>query len=236
MEIIFLGTSSSWAIPYPFCKCPQCISKNKKDIRLRSSIFIKPNILFDTPPDMHFFFQKYDLSKLKYVFLTHSHSDHIFGLKDLFPNYNPLNKNLKIFTKINVFKDLKKIFPSIEKRYFSFKPPENFDFLPVFHSKKINTYGILFEKVKKIAYIPDTRGIPKGLIAKLKNLDLLILDGTGSGKNHLKEEEIISLILEIKPKKAILTHIGHWKMEHKKLERKFKNIAKIAYDGMKIKL
>lgn len=234
MEILFLGTSSSWVLPYPFCKCPQCLSKNKKDKRLRSSIFIKPNILFDAPPDMPLFFQKYDLSKLKYIFLTHPHSDHIFGLKDFFPSYKEII-NLKIYTKKTTYKELKKIFPSLEEKYFSLIPPENFEFFPVFHSKKIKTYGILYKKERKIAYIPDTKGIPLKSMKKLNKLDLLILDGTGEGENHLNEEEIKYLILKIKPKIAYLTHIGHWKITHKDLEKKFKGIAKIAYDGLEIK-
>ncbi len=234
MEILFLGTSCSWAIPYPFCNCLQCKSKYKKDKRYRSSILIKPDILIDLPPDIIFFFKRYDLSKIKYIFLTHSHSDHIFGLKDLFPNYKPVYKNLIIFTKKSVFKEIKKIFPSIPVNFFSFTPLKNFYFFPVIHSKKIKTYGILINGEKKFAYIPDTKGIEENSIKKLKNLDLLILDGTGECENHLKEKEIISLILKIKPKETILTHIGHWKINHKELERKFKGIAKIAYDGMEI--
>lgn len=236
MEIIFLGTSASWSLPRLLCTCPQCKSKDEKDRRLRSSVFIKPDVLFDAPQDLPQFFQRYKSLKARKVFITHSHSDHIFGLKDLFPDYKPLIENLKIYTKIEVFREIKKIFPSIKKDYFSFKLPDNFEFFSVLHSEKIKTCGILYKGKKRFAYIPDTKGLPEKTIKILMNIDLLILDGTGEGENHLKEKEIKELILKIKPKKAVLTHIGHWKIKHNELQRKFKNFAKIAFDGMKIKI
>ncbi len=232
MEIVFLGTSSAWAIPLPNCNCPQCKSKDKKDKRFRSSLFIKPDILFDTPPEISIYLQKYKFMPKK-IFITHTHSDHIFGLKDLFPFYKPLYKDLKIFCNELIFKEIKGIFPSLYKKYFRFNLPRDFNFFPVFHTKKIKTFGVLY---KKIAYIPDTSGIPKKTIRNLKNLDLLIIDGTGEGKNHLKEEEIIKTIEILNPKKTILTHIGHWKISHKNLEEKFKGYAKIAYDGLQINI
>lgn len=236
MHIKFLGTSSAWTIPYPNCNCSQCKSKDKKDKRFRSSIFIKPDILLDIPPDFPYFFMKYKYLNIKKVFITHSHSDHIFGLKDLFPNYKPVSNVLKIYLKKDVLKDIKFIFPNIEKKYFSFKTPEGFSFFPVNHSKKIKTYGILYEKNIKIAYIPDTIGIPESSMKKLENLDLLILDGTGEGENHLNKENIFQTINKIKAKRTILTHIGHWKIKHKKLEKIFKPFCEIAYDGMEIKI
>lgn len=236
MKIKFLGTSSAWSIPYINCNCSQCKSRDKKDKRFRSSIFIKPDILFDIPPELSYFFMKYRYLNIKKVFITHSHSDHIFGLKDLFPNYKAVSKDLKIYLKKCAFKGIKTIFPNIEKKYFSFQNLEGFLFFPVNHSKKIKTYGILYEKKAKIAYIPDTNGIPESSLKKLKNLDLLILDGTGEGENHLNKENIIQIINNIKAKRTILTHIGHWKIKHRELEKIFKPFCEIAFDGMEIKI
>ena len=55
MEITFLGTGTSQGIPVIGCDCKICESKNSKDKRLRSSIYIKynnTNIIIDTGPDL----------------------------------------------------------------------------------------------------------------------------------------------------------------------------------------
>ena len=54
MKVKFLGTGTSQGIPVIGCECNICKSKNKKDIRLRSSIYINHknlNFIIDTGPD-----------------------------------------------------------------------------------------------------------------------------------------------------------------------------------------
>jgi len=41
MQITFLGTGTSQGVPVIACSCEVCLSKNKKDKRLRSSVFIE---------------------------------------------------------------------------------------------------------------------------------------------------------------------------------------------------
>ena len=54
MKVKFLGTGTSQGIPVIGCECNICKSKNKKDVRLRSSIYINHknlNFVIDTGPD-----------------------------------------------------------------------------------------------------------------------------------------------------------------------------------------
>ena len=54
MEVTFLGTGTSQGIPIIGCDCKICQSNDDKDIRLRSSVYIKynnSNIIIDTGPD-----------------------------------------------------------------------------------------------------------------------------------------------------------------------------------------
>jgi hypothetical protein len=58
MKLQFLGTGTSTGIPQIGCKCSVCTSGDKKDSRLRSSVFITTDnckILIDAGPDLLFF-------------------------------------------------------------------------------------------------------------------------------------------------------------------------------------
>ena len=52
MEILVLGTSASKPLPREGCRCPICVSKDKKDRRMRPSILINNKFLIDCGPDI----------------------------------------------------------------------------------------------------------------------------------------------------------------------------------------
>jgi len=79
MEITFLGTGTSQGVPVITCKCDVCLSTNKEDKRLRTSILIKDNntnIVIDTGPDFRQQMLREKVEKLDAVLFTHSHKDH----------------------------------------------------------------------------------------------------------------------------------------------------------------
>ena len=55
-QLIFLGTGTSTGIPIVGCKCSVCTSKEKKNHRLRSSVYIQAksgeHFIIDTGPDL----------------------------------------------------------------------------------------------------------------------------------------------------------------------------------------
>jgi len=81
MKVKILGTAAATAMPLPFCRCPVCIcarSGGGKDIRKRSSALINDDLLIDLSPDLSAMAAMHgaDLSKIRYLLQTHSHSDH----------------------------------------------------------------------------------------------------------------------------------------------------------------
>lgn len=81
MKIKFLGTAAAEGWPGIFCDCDVCRRARKlggKNIRTRSSCIIDNEYLVDFPPDsyMHAIMHNLDFSKLKSIFVTHSHTDH----------------------------------------------------------------------------------------------------------------------------------------------------------------
>ncbi len=84
MKIKFLGTGAAEGWPAIFCGCDACKRAEKfggKNIRTRTSCLIDDIYMIDFPPDtyMHKLIYNIDLSKLKYVIITHSHSDHFYA-------------------------------------------------------------------------------------------------------------------------------------------------------------
>lgn len=87
MEIYFAGTGTSHGIPVIGCDCAVCRSKDPKDTRSRSSVFITgsdgTSIVIDAGPDFRFQALKRNLCRLDALLLTHSHADHVHGIDDL---------------------------------------------------------------------------------------------------------------------------------------------------------
>lgn len=83
MKIKFLGTCAAEGFPAMFCQCPVCEKARKKggkNIRTRSQAVIDDTILIDFPADtyMHVLTGGLDLIKIKALFITHAHDDHIY--------------------------------------------------------------------------------------------------------------------------------------------------------------
>lgn len=87
MKITFLGTGTSHGVPVIACDCSVCQSKNPKDKRNRSSIYIKTDdnnyILVDIGPEFRIQALNYNVRKIDALLLTHSHADHLHGIDDL---------------------------------------------------------------------------------------------------------------------------------------------------------
>ncbi len=83
MRVKFLGTIAAEGGPALFCNCSYCQEAQRrggKDIRTRSQILINEDMLVDFPPDTYLHKLQYnlDLSKIKYLLVTHSHMDHFY--------------------------------------------------------------------------------------------------------------------------------------------------------------
>ena len=81
MKITVLGTAAATGMPLTFCNCNVCKESRRlggKNIRKRSSIVINDELLVDMGPDSINACCMYgiDVSQIKYLLQTHSHSDH----------------------------------------------------------------------------------------------------------------------------------------------------------------
>lgn len=83
MQLTYLGTAAAEGFPAVFCACPFCVQARAlggKNLRTRSQALIDDQLLLDLPADSysHFLNNGIEAEKIRYLFVTHSHSDHFY--------------------------------------------------------------------------------------------------------------------------------------------------------------
>lgn len=83
MKITYMGTAAAEGFPAVFCNCPFCRKGRElggKNLRTRSQALIDEQLLLDLPADTysHFLSNRIAGDRIKYLFVTHSHSDHLY--------------------------------------------------------------------------------------------------------------------------------------------------------------
>lgn len=84
MEIRYLGTAAAEGFPAAFCNCDHCRAARAdlaREWRTRSQMLIDGRLLIDFPPDsyMHAVRGGVDLSAVRTLLVTHSHTDHFYA-------------------------------------------------------------------------------------------------------------------------------------------------------------
>lgn len=100
MKITYLGTAAAEGFPGIFCNCKYCREAKKlggKNVRTRSQTLINDDLLIDFPADTysHFLNNNIDGDKIKYLLVTHSHSDHFYE-RDLGMRYGAFAHDMRV--------------------------------------------------------------------------------------------------------------------------------------------
>ncbi len=84
MKLQFLGTGAAEGAPAIFCQCETCQTLRKrgeKEWHTRAQYFIDDALGIEFPPDAYYHALRFgrNLSKMKYLLITHSHMDHFYA-------------------------------------------------------------------------------------------------------------------------------------------------------------
>jgi len=251
MKITFLGTGTSQGIPVIGCTHEVCLSKNKKDKRLRSSVAIQwddETYVIDCGPDFRQQMLNQSIPRISGILFTHFHADHTAGLDDIRP-FTQRYGSLPIYAKKDVVDSLKERFdyifskvnryigaPSLIINEIKNKPFElntvTINPIEVNHGN-LKIFGYRFNNA---AYITDAKMVSVEEKRKLKNLDVLVINALriDSHPTHFNLEEALEFISEIKPQKAYLTHISHKLGFHDEVSKKLPKNVFLAYDGLNL--
>lgn len=257
LNIVFLGTGTSQGVPVIGCDCEVCLSNQKKDKRLRSSILITSDkgtqITIDAGPDFRTHMLNENVKYLDAILVTHAHRDHVSGLDDV-RSYNYLQQcSMPIFANQYAVKSIKNEF---SYAFSNVKYPG----LPEFDLQEVDIdkdstikikeleitpievmhfkLPILAYRIGDFAYITDAKTISEKEKQKLKGVKHLVVNALRKEEHfsHFSLQEALNLIEEIKPEKAYLTHISHFLGFHQEINRELPSNVQLAYDGLKIRV
>ena len=253
MKIVFLGTGPSLGVPVPTCQCHTCTSTDRKDKRLRSSVYIEyknKRFVIDCGPDFRQQVLANKVEHIDFILLTHKHNDHVGGMDDV-RSFNYIQKeNMPIYGSKETLKDIKnRFYYSFEKRPYPGTP--KFDLLEVEKGRLIEvgdmsiipievlhgSMPILGYRIGDFTYITDAKHIAEDQIELVRGTKYLVVNSLlykRTHKIHFNLEEALNFIRIINPEKAFLTHISHKFPPMKKMEGLLPDNVKLAYDGFEI--
>jgi phosphoribosyl 1,2-cyclic phosphate phosphodiesterase len=244
MEILFLGTGTSTGVPQIGCKCPTCISTNRKDKRLRVSILVtngSSKILIDCGPDFRQQMLNYQIDSLSGILITHEHYDHLGGLDDVRPlghtHVYGEKRVLSVIKQNLAYSFQENKYPGVPKISINEIATTPFYInktliipIRVMHAK----LPILGFRIGKMAYITDIKTISEEAVEQLADLDVLILSALRieTHISHLSLKEALELTRKIAAKKTYFTHMSHDMGLHEGMNKILSKNVELAYDGM----
>jgi phosphoribosyl 1,2-cyclic phosphate phosphodiesterase len=249
MRITFLGTGTSMGVPVIACKCEVCQSQATRDKRLRSSVLVEINgktILIDAGPDFRQQMLMANVSHIDGILLTHGHTDHVGGLDDVRAINWQMQRPMPIYAEGFVLDELK-------QRYAYAFAEHKYPGVPEYQLITIGTspffvgdvavipirvwhhkLPVLGFRFGNLAYITDANRIDNSEMDKLRNLDVLIINGLREEEHlsHFSLSEALNVISELLPKRAFITHISHQMGLHNSVNAQLPPNVVLAYDGL----
>ena len=236
------------------CDCEVCHSKDPRDKRLRSSIYVEtPEFAWvvDTGTDFRTQALRENIRRLDAVVFTHSHTDHIMGFDDL-RRYSHDLGSIPVYASPATMRDLERVFefafnglnrfpgylvpvPHIVDGPFSLGNTLLTP-LPVPHGKStVNGYLFSREGKKLVAYLSDCSAVPDEIRSEIFGVQVLIIDALRHRPHptHLSVDQALEVSAAVKPGQTLFTHVCHELPQTS--ETTLPPGVGIAYDGLKLR-
>lgn len=259
-KVTILGAGAAPGVPSLSNGWGNCNPNNIKNYRHRTSTYYDfgtAKILVDTSPDMLWGLKKNNIRDLDCVLYTHSHADHLHGIDDLREINRISGCGLDIYAVSETMSVISQRFgyllASADKHCDVMTQPhlipnivdhnipfyiKNIKITPIrLIGHNVPSEGYVFND-GEIVHIADFRSIDKSGLEQIKiKPKLLIIPLTTPyvHKYHACLEEILDIITQIAPQKAVINHLAS-ECDYDEIMRATPNNVEVAYDNMLIEL
>jgi phosphoribosyl 1,2-cyclic phosphate phosphodiesterase len=252
MKVYFLGTGTSQGIPIIGSNHPVCKSSDKKDKRLRVSVWIiwdDNSIIIDCGPDFRQQMLTSNCQKIDAILYTHEHSDHTAGLDDIRPFFFKQG-DIPVYGHQRVLDNLIKRFDYIFENENKYPGAPNVNPIEVVNNipfqianttvipinVKHGNLQVFGYRIQDFAYLTDVKTIDTVEIEKLKGVKVLVVNALRHEPHntHFNLQEAIDFITLVQPEKAYLTHISHLLGFHEEVQKTLPDNIFLAYDNLEI--
>ena len=237
------------------CTCAVCRSLDHRDQRLRVSVHLAVSgrsFVIDSGPDFRQQMLRARVAHLDALLFTHEHKDHTAGLDDIRAFNFRQQTDMPVFGEPRVLRQLQQEFAYIfaEHKYpgvprVRLHPIERDDVpfevlgLPVQPLRALHhKLPVLGFRLGGFAYLTDANHLGPETLDQLRGADTVVLNALRreSHISHFTLAEAVAILEEVKPRRALLTHISHQLGRHLEVEKELPGWIRLAYDGLTVEV
>jgi len=262
LRLTILGCGSSPGTPSITGDWGNCDPSNPKNRRMRAAAMVErvsangiTRVVIDTGPDFRDQMLMAGVKRIDAVLYTHPHADHIHGIDDL-RGYVLEQKQL-----VDIHADQPTLDRLHEAFGYCFKTPVGSSYPPILRAHEIeHSDPVIIEgeggaltftplpqihgdiislgfRVGPLAYCSDVSHFPPATAELMQDLELLVVDALQyrPHPSHLSLGEALEWIEQLKPKRAVLTHM-HVPLDYATVAAETPDHVEPAWDGMVLEI
>ncbi len=250
IQVIFLGSGTSHGIPMIGCDCEVCTSDDPRDKRTRPGIAVRwggHTVLIDTTPELRLQCVANRIDRAEAILYTHHHADHVAGLDDVRRFNWLMDAELNCYGTQDTLDYVRQMFVYAfeeDSEYPSHKPALNL--VPI-DDEPFTLFGLAVTPIPvmhgplpvmgyrfgRFAYCTDCNYIPEKSMARLRDLDVFVLDAVRLRPHptHFNIEQAIETAHRVGARQTYFTHIAH-QIKHQTISDQLPDNIALAYDGL----